>query len=175
MNETIGALDSVFGLREGPQDLSILQVVARATLIFLVTLLYVRFGDKRFLSRKTAFDAVLGFILASMMARAINGSAALVPTLAAGFVLVGLHRLFAFLARRWHPFGSFIKGGSQVVVRNGEVDQEALRQNNFSERDLLEDLRLNGGVASLHEVEEATIERNGQVSVIKVKGSPAAG
>ena len=33
----------------------------------------VRLGDKRFLSKKTAFDAILGFILASMLARAVNG------------------------------------------------------------------------------------------------------
>lgn len=169
MNELMGVLDKVFGLQEDPQRLTMLQVIARAGLVFVATLVYVRLGDKRFLSRKTAFDAVLGFILASMMARAINGSAALGPTLAAGLVLVALHRGFAFLATRWHPFGVLIKGSSRVVVRDGVVDQEALREHNFSERDLLEDLRLNGGVSSVKEVAEATVERNGQVSVVKLK------
>src|SRR5262245_12368099 len=36
----------------------------------------IRCGDRRFLSQKSAFDAVLGFILPSMLARAVNGTAA---------------------------------------------------------------------------------------------------
>ena len=167
MNEFMGGLQQLLGIDVDPRNLGVLQVTARATLIFLITLIYVRFGDKRFLSRKTAFDAVLGFILASMMARAINGSAPLLPTLAAGFVLVGLHRLFASMARRWHPFGVMIKGTDQVVVRDGVVDQDSMRRNNFSENDLMEDIRLNGGVTSINGIEEARIERNGQVSVVK--------
>lgn len=167
MNELLEGLRHILGIEVEPRELSVAQVVARATLIFIATLVYVRFGDKRFLSRKTAFDAVLGFILASMMARAINGSAPLLPTLAAGVVLVGLHRLFASLAMRWHPFGVMIKGTDQVVVRDGVVDQQALWRNNFSDRDLMEDVRLNGGITSTDAIAEARIERNGQVSVVK--------
>lgn len=167
MNEIVSALQQLLGIDVDPQDMSTLQVTARATLVFLVTLAYVRFGDKRFLSRKTAFDAVLGFILASMMARAINGSAALLPTLVAGLVLVWLHRLFAHIAMRWHPFGVMIKGTDQVVVQDGVVNREALRRNNFSDKDLMEDVRLNGGVSSVSQIAEAKIERNGQVSVVK--------
>jgi hypothetical protein len=37
-------------------------------------------------------------MLGSIMSRAINGSAPLVPTLLAGAVLLGLHWLFALLA-----------------------------------------------------------------------------
>jgi hypothetical protein len=41
----------------------------------------VRVANKRIFSKTTAFDAVLGFIMASMLARAVNGSAAFFPTL----------------------------------------------------------------------------------------------
>ena len=69
------------------------QISLRGVIVFVAALVIVRFGDRRFLSQKTAFDAVLGFILASMLARAVNGTAAFFPTLGGGLVLVVLHRL----------------------------------------------------------------------------------
>ena len=76
--------------------------------MFIATLVIVRCGDRRFLSQKTVFDAVLGFILASVLARAVNGTAAFVPTLGAGFVLVVLHRMLAYWSRRSLAFGLLI-------------------------------------------------------------------
>jgi uncharacterized membrane protein YcaP (DUF421 family) len=126
----------------------------------------VRLGDKRFLSKKSAFDAILGFILASMLARAVNGSAAFWPTLAGGFVLVGLHRLIAFSSRRWYRFGVLVKGSSDLVIRDGKVIQAGMHKNDLSKDDLLEDLRLNGQVSEPGEVKIAYAERNGEISVV---------
>ena len=58
------------------------------------------------------------------------------------------------------------------MIENGVVNQETLRRNDFSERDLLENLRLHG-VESPAEVRSARIERNGDVSV--VRGKPPNG
>ncbi len=43
--------------------------------MFAAALVMVRSGDKRFFARKSAFDVILGFMLASVLSRAINGSA----------------------------------------------------------------------------------------------------
>ena len=119
--------------------------------IFLVCIVLVRIGDKRFLSKKSALDAVLGFIFASMMARAINGSAPFVATICGGFVLVLLRRGLAFLARRFHSIGRLVKGSSDLVIENGEINKDALAKNDYSEGDLMEDLRREG-VAGAREV-----------------------
>jgi uncharacterized membrane protein YcaP (DUF421 family) len=129
----------------------------------------VRLGDKRFLSKKTAFDAILGFILASMLARAVNGSAAFWPTMGGGFVIVGLHRLIAFSSRRWHKFGILVKGTSDLVIRDGKVIESAMRRNDLSEHDLQEDLRFNGQVDDPSQVKVAYVERNGHISVVRKK------
>src|SRR4051812_19192417 len=113
-------LHAHLGLGLEPKNLTFVQIAARGIIVFAVTLIMVRLGDKRFLSKKTAFDAILGLILASMLARAVNGSSAFWPTLGGGFVLVGLHRLIAFLSRRWHKFGILVKGSSNLVVRDGK-------------------------------------------------------
>src|SRR5207249_11803943 len=57
-----------------------LQVAVRGVIVFIATLIMVRLGSKRSLAEKTAFDAVLIVIIGSMLARAINGSEAFLPT-----------------------------------------------------------------------------------------------
>jgi uncharacterized membrane protein YcaP (DUF421 family) len=160
-------LDALLGLRQGAVDLTFLQISLRGLIVFVVALIIVRCGDRRFLSQKTAFDAVLGFILASMLARAVNGTAAFFPTLGAGFVLVLLHRVLAYWARRSHRFGTLIKGASDVVIRDGELQEATAQRNRLSLNDVLEDLRLHGNLQDVADVAVAVYERNGHISVVK--------
>ena len=113
-------VNGFLGVGQEPKSLSFLQIALRGLIVFTVTLVMVRMGDKRFLSKKTAFDVILGLILASMLARAVNGSAALWQTLGGGFVLVAFHRLLAMGSRRWHAFGILVKGTSDLVVQDGK-------------------------------------------------------
>jgi uncharacterized membrane protein YcaP (DUF421 family) len=159
-------INSVFGLGMEPKELDFGHVVLRGIVVFILALVMVRLGDKRFLSKKTAFDAILGFVLASMLSRAVNGSAAFWPTIGAGFVLVALHRLLAMLSRCSHTLGFLVKGSSDLVIQDGQIIEKNLRRNDFTEHDLREDLRLNGKVASPGEVKLAYIERNGDISVV---------
>jgi uncharacterized membrane protein YcaP (DUF421 family) len=151
-----------------PKEMTLAQIALRGVIIFVAAVIMVRLGDKRFLSKKTAFDAILGFILASMLARAVNGSAAFWPTIAGGFVLVGLHRLIGLVSRHAHWFGELVKGSSDLIIRDGQLHEQAMKRNHFSTRDLEEDLRLNG-VERPEEVRLAYVERNGDISVIKRK------
>ena len=167
MHSILEASNSILGLNTAPQDLSFLQISARGVVVFIAALVMVRLGDRRFLSKKTAFDAILGFILASMLARAVNGTVSFFPTLGAGFVLVGLHRAMAYFARDPHWFGTLVKGRCDRVIKEGVVDDQALRRNNLSLQDLAEDLRLNGNVQDPKMVSEAYFERNGQITVVK--------
>lgn len=160
-------LQAALGLGHEAAALTFMQISLRGVIVFIATLVVIRLGDRRFLSQKTAFDAVLGFMLASMLARAVNGTAAFFPTLGGSLVLVMLHRVLAHWSRRSHRLGSLIKGRSDVIVRDGKLDEEAASRNRLSERDLLEDLRLHGNVANVRDVALAVFERNGQISVVR--------
>src|SRR6476659_10980583 len=105
MPQLISAINATLGVGQDATELTFTQISLRGIIVFFAALVIVRCGDRRFLSQKTAFDAVLGFILASMLARAVNGTAAFLPTLGGGFVLVMLHRVLASWARRSHRFG----------------------------------------------------------------------
>ncbi len=151
------------------KDLSFRHVALRAIVVFFASLLMVRLAKKRFLPHKTAFDAILFFVLASMLSRAINGSAAFFPTLGAGFLLIILHRIIAVLACRFHQFGKIVKGTETILVKDGRVLEGALLAHSLSESDLLEQMRLNAGVENPDEAKEARYERSGEISVIRKK------
>lgn len=117
MNALWNSFQTFLGLGVEPRDLTFVQISLRGIIVFMATLMMVRLGHKRSLTHKTPFDALLIVILASVLSRAINGSAAFFATIGGGVVLVLLHRLFAFLAYYSHGFGILVKGKPDVIVR----------------------------------------------------------
>lgn len=166
MNWIQNALDSLLGLQVEPRDLTLLQLSLRALVVFIASLLMLRLAHKRFFAGKNAIDVLLTFILASTLSRAINGSASFFGTIAVGFILVLLHNFLTWAACRFHPFGKWLKGHSQVVIADGQIDDHTLQKHHVSRNDLEEDLRLNGSLIRPEEVQLAMLERNGEISVV---------
>jgi uncharacterized membrane protein YcaP (DUF421 family) len=129
----------------------------------------VRVSARRSLAKRTVFDSIFLVILASVLARAINGSADLLSTLGGGFVLVARHRLLAMFAFYSHAFGNLIKGPEQVLLHDGQMVNGALRWNHISRHDLEEDLRLSLHTDDLKRVRVARLERSGTISFIVAK------
>src|SRR5437899_11560451 len=97
MNAFYNLIDPWLGLGAEPKDLTFMQISLRGVIVFLATLAMIRIGHKRSLARKTAFDAVLIVILASVLSRAINGSSAFFATIGGGVVIVLVHRLLVVI------------------------------------------------------------------------------
>jgi len=167
MNAFWNSFETLLGLSVEPKDLTFSQISLRGIIVFLVTLTTMRLGHKRSLSRKTPFDAVLLVILAAVLSRAINGSAAFFATLGGGVVLVVIHRLFAFLAFYSHGFGILVKGQPDVIVRDGKCDLAMMWGNHVSMHDLGEDMRLSVHTDDLSKIRLARVERSGDISFIK--------
>ncbi|HEX8274283.1 MAG TPA: YetF domain-containing protein [Longimicrobiaceae bacterium] len=172
LQEARGALEGLLGLGRDAGDIEAGQMALRAVVVYAFTLGVVRVGSRRFLGKATAFDVILGIMIGSVMSRGINGSAGLVPTLAAGAVLVALHGLFAMLAFRTSWFGDWVKGRPVLLVEDGRVRPEGMRQASLTENDLAEALRLQGREPDPSRIRRAYLERNGSVSVVPREGAP---
>lgn len=168
MDQLNDILDTLLGLSLQPRELTLWQVCLRALIVYLVMIVFVRFGKKRFLGRATAFDAILVIIIGSTAARAISGNAPFFATLAAVFVLIALHWLISLVTRSSPRIGTLVKGNSTMLISNGRIDHKALLRSHMSTDDLEEDLRQQG-VAHASEVKEAQLERSGKLSVIRRK------
>ena len=67
-------LHNWMGLGADAKDLTLLQLVLRAIVVFITMYFMIRIAGRRFMAQKNVFDVVLAFLVASLLARAINGS-----------------------------------------------------------------------------------------------------
>jgi uncharacterized membrane protein YcaP (DUF421 family) len=148
------------------ESLSVAQVCTRALVVYLVLIVYVRMGKKRFLGEATAFDAILVIIIGSLASRAISGTAPFVASLAGTLVLILAHWIISFVGRDSPTVSQLTKGHDTVLIREGRVDRKALAAAHMSNDDLAEDLRQEGVEDASH-VKEARLERSGKLSVIR--------
>lgn len=163
-------LNQIFGLELKPEDMNVLQICSRAAVIFLAALVIVRVANRRFMAKFSPLDVIMGFILAATLARAVNGGAPLLPSMAAGFLLVLLHRVLAAVSCRSHRAGLILKGSSVVIIQNGIVQDHVLAKHNISRHDLEQALRVEGRLKDISQVELATLERDGEISVVPKPG-----
>jgi len=150
-------------------ELNLLHISLRALVIFVSGIIMVRIGDRRSLSQKTAFDAVFIVLIGSMLSRAINGTAPFYTTIAAGFVLMIIHRVCAFGACKSHAFGKLLKGQAITLVRDGKIQRDEMQRSLVSDHDFQEDLRLSGKTEDVSTIALAQLERSGDISFIKKK------
>ena len=166
MNAFWNSFETLLGLGVEPRDLTFVQISLRGIIVFLVTLAAVRLGHKRSLSRKTPFDAVLLVILAAVISRAINGSAAFLATLGGGVFLVLIHRLFPYLAFFSHGFGMPVKGRPDYLFPEGKCGLEVIRRNHFQCMIWTRTCVL-AHTDDLSHIRLARMERSGDISFIK--------
>jgi uncharacterized membrane protein YcaP (DUF421 family) len=158
-------LTATLGIGLEPRDLGLAHVAARSVVIFGYVLLLLRIAKRRFMAQRNPLDMLLGFLLASMISRAINGSAPFGGTLAGGLVLVVLHRTLTTLTYRSTRVRRWLNGVPIPIVVDGATDDDALRAHRIDADDLGEHLRLAAGTDDLTRIARATFERNGMVSV----------
>jgi uncharacterized membrane protein YcaP (DUF421 family) len=151
---------------------TVLQVALRASLVYLAGYALLRLGEHRFVGKNTAFDVVLGFILGSTLSRAINGTAALFDTVAAGAVLLGLHWLFSTLAFRSDRLDALLNGEAVPLIQDGAVQWDTLRDQRNNERLLRENLRTRGHCDDPEAVRAAFYERSGEISILPAHPAP---
>ena len=161
----------LLGLGLDVGDVDSVQMALRVIAVYAIMLAMVRLASKRFLSKASAFDVIVAIMLGSIMSRAINGSAPFLPTVVASAALLGLHWLFATLAAQT-SFGTLVKGEPRLLIKDGRIQEDGLREAKLSAKDLNEALRLEAGDADPSKVKRAYLERNGSISIVPFKTEP---
>lgn len=169
MQELGSAVAQALGLGLEGKDLTVLHMSLRAIVVFIAAIIMLKIGDKRFMGKSTAFDAMLGIVFGSVVSRAITGNAPFLPTLAASLVLVLLHWILAAIAFRSPSFGTLVKGRERLLVRDGQMQEDAMKKAHITEHDLKEALRNHGNAPDVSGIESAHLERNGDISIISKK------
>ena len=162
-------IDRALGLGLETKDIGIGQMSLRAVVVFVLAIVMIRIANKRFMGKNAAFDVLLGIVFGSMVSRAITGNAPFLPTLVASLVLVLMHWVLSAIAFRSQWFGTLVKGHDSALVRDGEIQWEAMRKAHVTRHDLDEAIRNSGDQPDIEQVASAHLERNGDISVITRK------
>lgn len=142
------------------------EFVVRGVVVYLFLLVFLRLTGKRQTGQFAPFDLVLLLILSNAVQNSMNaGDNSLIGGLVSATTLIACHVLLAHLTFRFPGLAALVDGRPQELVRDGRVNEALMRQELLSADDLAAALRA-GGCLHLHEVERATIETNGQITVV---------
>jgi uncharacterized membrane protein YcaP (DUF421 family) len=142
------------------------EFVLRGVVVYVFLLVFLRLTGKRQTGQYAPFDLVLLLILSNAVQNSMNaGDNSLVGGLISAATLIGCHVVLAQLTFRFAWMERLIDGSPQVLVQQGQVNAQLMRKELLSTDDLEAALRASGCL-HLHEVERATIETNGQITVV---------
>lgn len=142
------------------------EFVLRGVVVYVFLLVFLRITGKRQTGQYAPFDLVLLLILSNAVQNSMNaGDNSLVGGLISATTLIGCHVVLANLTFRFTWLERLIDGTPRVLVDNGKVHTALMHKELLSTDDLEAALRASGCL-HLHEVERATIETNGQITVV---------
>lgn len=148
-------------------ELSDLTLLLRALILFILCLVAIRFMGKRTIAQLSPFDLLSIIILGSAVAIPMEDEKVpfvhgLIPIISITLANYLLHCVIM----RNRKIENFLQGTPSVLVENGEV----LLKNLKKERMTLADLNIllrEKNIRNINEVQEAVLEPNGQLSIIK--------
>ena len=142
------------------------EFVVRGIVVYLFLLVFMRLTGKRQAGQYEPFDLILLLILSNAVQNSMNaGDNSLVGGLISASTLMLCHAALARLAFHFPRVGYWVDGKAQILIDQGKIDQNLMRQELLTREDVEAALRA-GGCLHAHEVERATIETNGQITVV---------
>lgn len=143
------------------------QVVLKTAAIYLVLLLIFRIAGRRTLAETSTFDLVLLLIIGETTQQAMVGQDdSLASAIVAVLSLVSLDMGITYLKKALPAFDRLIEGYPILLIHEGKVQDLSLRANGLDNEDLREAARLSHGLDDVKDVRQATLERDGQISIV---------
>jgi uncharacterized membrane protein YcaP (DUF421 family) len=147
-----------------PREL--LVTALRAGAVYALMLVVIRLSGKRAIGNFSAFDLLVALMLGEVVDEIIYGDVTFAQGAVAIVTVAALQYANSWMSYWDHGMDRILEGSPSVVVRNGRLERDGMRKERMNEKDVMAELRLRG-VADVHEVKLATIENDGQVSVIR--------
>ena len=142
------------------------EFVLRGVAVYLFLLVFLRLSGKRQTGQYEPFDLILLLILSNAVQNSMNaGDNSLVGGLISASTLMLCHVALARLAFHFPRIGRWVDGKAQVLIQDGQLNHALMRQELLTSNDVEAALRA-GGCLHLHEVEHATMETNGTITVV---------
>lgn len=148
-------------------SLPLWNLILRSVVVYIAVLMLLRLSGKRQVANLGTSELVALLLISNAVQNAMNGGD---NSLTAGLVLAGVLMAMSFIlaaltyfSRDWERF---IQGRPTLLIHHGTLQRQNLRRELLNVRELRAQLRKQG-IQSIGEVEEAVLESDGYISVVR--------
>jgi len=142
-------------------------LVIRTVIVYIAVLMLLRLSGKRQVANLGTSELVALLLISNAVQNAMNGGD---NSLTGGLVLAGVLMVMSFIlaaptyfSRDWERF---IQGRPTLLIHHGVLQRNNLRRELLNVRELRAQLRKQG-IQNIDEVEEAVLESDGYISVVR--------
>jgi uncharacterized membrane protein YcaP (DUF421 family) len=147
-------------------ELSPLEIVLRAVIVYLAALSLFRVVGRKELARYSPFDFLLILLVSQALRQTLVASdKSLTSGLLSLVTLLSLDLLFSWSSFRSRRIAALVQGRPRKLVEDGRPIDQELRHSRFTVDDLRARLR-RYGIDRLEAVESAWLERDGNVTFV---------
>jgi uncharacterized membrane protein YcaP (DUF421 family) len=143
----------------------LLLTALRATFVYFYLLIIVRILGKREIGASSAFDLLVALMLGDVVDEVIYGDVTIAQGAVAMAIIGVWHLVNAFASFKSKFIDNLTGASPTVLVKNGRIQHKALAKERLNEDELYSGLRMME-VDDVKEVKQATLEPNGQISVL---------
>lgn len=151
------------------KNLNTLQMSSRIIIVFLLCLIMVRISGRRSFGIRTPLDNIIVILLGSILGRGVAGASGFIPVIISCFIIVLLHRAFAWMIVHSEKFGNLIEGKKIILFEKGDFISENLNTALVNRDDIIQGVRKSALTEDLNGIDKIYIEKNGEISALKKK------
>jgi uncharacterized membrane protein YcaP (DUF421 family) len=145
--------------------LPIVEKLARPVIVYLVLVLLLRIFGKRELGQLNPFDLVVLLSLSNTVQNAIIGEDnSITGGVIGAFSLLAINWLVVRMLFRSRRLTRAFEGRATILVRDGQIDQRALKHESLTREELIEVIHRQG-FEGVHQVRCCELEPNGSYYV----------
>lgn len=151
---------------QAQSSLTFYQWIARGVVTISWLILLTKLMGQRQIGRMTLFDFIIAITIGSVTAGGLNNSRTnLISVLISITTLAVIDIILSFISLKFSKIRRIIQGEPKILIKNGKILEQTLKNTRMNLDDLLLGLRRNK-LANIGDVEFAILEPNGKISVI---------
>jgi uncharacterized membrane protein YcaP (DUF421 family) len=146
------------------------ELVLRSAVVYVFLIVLLRLTGKRQIGQLAPFDLVLLLVLSNAVQNSMNGGDnSLVGGLVSATTLIAVNYAIGQATFRNKRLEALIEGRPELIIHNGRVFEDAMRNAKLTHHELTAALR-QAGCTCAEEVQAAILENNGSISVVRRNG-----
>lgn len=141
--------------------------ILRGLTVYFFLLLVFRISGRRTLSNATTFDLVLLLIISEVTQQAmVNNDHSVTNGVLLILTLVMTSLGLSELKQRFPRLKYILEGSTVMIVRNGGIIAQRMRELRVDKDEILEAARAAHGLESLEQIKYAFVEPNGEITFV---------